>query len=206
MIATSGKDLKLPSSPDAEQQVIGSLLLAPERIGDIAKLLKPSDFLDSLHRATYSVIIAMHRDQLPIDVATVKAELDRCKAFVETGTRGAVYLAETSQSVSTAARVRYHADIVAEASRKRRVHEVVRQTLDTLRSDQLGDSCRLAFLESEAASLCGVKSSVLRDARLRGEITSTRIGGRIGYEVEELRAYLHRNRVQVETFGPRRAS
>ena len=61
-------------------------------------------------------------------------------------------------------------------------------------AEDLSSDTRLAYLEHEAASLLGVQCHVLRDARLRGEIISTRIGGRIGYETSEIKAYLERNR------------
>lgn len=53
---------------------------------------------------------------------------------------------------------------------------------------------RLAFPEREAASLLGLQSHQLRDARLRGEITATKVGALIGYERTELLDYLARNR------------
>ena len=53
---------------------------------------------------------------------------------------------------------------------------------------------RLAYTEPEAAGLLGIRSHQLRDARLRGEITATKVGGRIGYEKSELLAYLARQR------------
>lgn len=55
---------------------------------------------------------------------------------------------------------------------------------------------RLAYCEPEAAAMLGLKSHQLRDARLRGEITATRVGARIGYTREELLAYLARQRMQ----------
>ena len=57
---------------------------------------------------------------------------------------------------------------------------------------------RLAYSEPEAASALGVKAHVLRDARLRGEIQATKIGGRIGYEAAELKDYLTRNRINQQ--------
>ncbi len=57
-----------------------------------------------------------------------------------------------------------------------------------------GDDDRLAYPEAEAAKLLGIATHQLRDARLRGEIFATRVGGRIGYERTELLAYLVRNR------------
>lgn len=54
---------------------------------------------------------------------------------------------------------------------------------------------RLAYLEPEAAALLGLRAHQLRDARLRGEITATKVGGRLGYSREELLAYLARQQV-----------
>jgi len=85
--------------------------------------------------------------------------------------------------------------VIPEADLQPLVEAVVRQTVEQLQADSMlaGDG-RIAVLETEAASLIGVKSHTLRDARLRGEITATKIGGRIGYEISEIRAYLARNR------------
>ena len=57
-----------------------------------------------------------------------------------------------------------------------------------------GNDDRLAYTEAEAAKLLGIATHQLRDARLRGELVSTKVGGRIGYERSELLAYLARNR------------
>src|SRR5688572_22617128 len=51
---------------------------------------------------------------------------------------------------------------------------------------------RLAFNEPEAATLLGVRQHVVRDARLRGEIESTRVGSRIAYTRHDLLAYLEK--------------
>jgi hypothetical protein len=49
---------------------------------------------------------------------------------------------------------------------------------------------RLAFNEPEAAAQLGVAPHVLRDARLRGEIKHTKVGGRIMYTQQQLLDYL----------------
>ncbi len=75
------------------------------------------------------------------------------------------------------------------------VAAVVAETLQAIRENAATlDGARLAYSEPEAAAAMGCKPHVLRDARLRGEIISTKVGGRIGYESSELRAYLARNR------------
>jgi hypothetical protein len=77
------------------------------------------------------------------------------------------------------------------------LRELVRPIVEEVAAaigSRTGDEDRLAYLEADAAKLLGIASHQLRDARLRGEITSTRVGGRIGYERTELLAYLARNR------------
>ncbi|TWT35869.1 hypothetical protein KOR34_07650 [Posidoniimonas corsicana] len=74
------------------------------------------------------------------------------------------------------------------------VEAVVSQAIQDLAA--VGGDSRLAYPEAEAASLLGIRAHQLRDARLRGEITATKLGGRLGYERSELLAYLARQRQQ----------
>ena len=75
------------------------------------------------------------------------------------------------------------------------VAAVVAETLAALdNAAKQSTGTRLAYSEAEAAALLGVGRHVLRDARLRGEITATKVGGRLAYEAVELAAYLARNR------------
>jgi hypothetical protein len=73
------------------------------------------------------------------------------------------------------------------------VELVVAETLGRLPAAKEGP--RLAYNESEAARLLGVRRHVLRDARLRGEVRATRVGKRVAYERGELVAYLARGRM-----------
>jgi hypothetical protein len=72
------------------------------------------------------------------------------------------------------------------------VELVVAATLDRLSAQrqQFGD--QLAFSESEAAALLGVRRHVLRDARLRGEVVGVRIGKGIRYSRDELLRFLRK--------------
>lgn len=83
---------------------------------------------------------------------------------------------------------------VAESELRPLVVAIVAEVLATIERDPSPGN-RLAYSEPEAAGLLGVKPHVLRDARIRGEITPTKCGGRLAYEREELQAYLTRNRI-----------
>ena len=75
------------------------------------------------------------------------------------------------------------------------VASVVAEVLESLRREERADPLqRIAYSEPEAASILGVRPHVLRDARLRGEVISTRVGGRIAYEPDALKKYLANNR------------
>jgi len=70
------------------------------------------------------------------------------------------------------------------------VRAVVAEVLAELEARMVDDG-RLAFSEAEAADLLGIRPHVLRDARLRGEITACRIaGGRVRYTRHQLLEYL----------------
>jgi hypothetical protein len=59
---------------------------------------------------------------------------------------------------------------------------------------RFGPADRLAYAEREAAQLLGVKSHVLRDARLRGEITGAKLGRGYAYTRADLLAFLERRK------------
>lgn len=76
------------------------------------------------------------------------------------------------------------------------IHRVIEATLESIEADRMTLEGRIAFTEQEAAALLGVQRHTLRDARLRGEVTGSKVGKRIVYSKEELRAFLQRKRLK----------
>ncbi|HEX3658217.1 MAG TPA: helix-turn-helix domain-containing protein [Pirellulales bacterium] len=68
---------------------------------------------------------------------------------------------------------------------------VVVATLERVEQQRRHHGDRLAYTEPEAAALVGVKPHVLRDARLRGELSGKRVGKRTVYSRDELLRYLN---------------
>lgn len=66
------------------------------------------------------------------------------------------------------------------------IERIVTRVIDQRQADDEKLGQRLAYPEPEAAGLLGMKPYVLRDARLRGEVSGTRIGKRIYYGRDEL--------------------
>ena len=103
-----------PHSVEAEQSVVGGLLLdngAWDRIGD---LLGETDFYRYEHRLIYGAIAALINATKPADVITVFEQLQRLGKAEDIG--GLVYLNALAQSVPSAANIRRYAEIVRERS------------------------------------------------------------------------------------------
>jgi replicative DNA helicase len=103
-----------PHSVEAEQSVVGGLLLdngAWDRIGD---LLGDSDFYRYEHRLIYEAIASLINATKPADVITVFEQLQRLGKAEDCG--GLVYLNALAQSVPSAANIRRYAEIVRERS------------------------------------------------------------------------------------------
>jgi replicative DNA helicase len=112
--------LKLPPhSPEAEQSVLGGLLLengAADRIGDI---LGAEDFYSDAHRAVFDAIMHLISDNKPADVVTVGETLASLKKLDYIG--GMAYLGALVENVPTAANIRRYAEIVRERAILRRL-------------------------------------------------------------------------------------
>ena len=66
-----------PQSSDAEESIIGALLIDGEVMIEIAEILKPSDFYKPANGKVYAAIAALYEKQQPIDILTVSEELER---------------------------------------------------------------------------------------------------------------------------------
>ncbi len=112
--------LKLPPhSPEAEQSVLGGLLLensAADRVGDI---LAADDFYSDAHRAVFDAIMQLIDDNKPADVVTVGEILASLKKLDYIG--GMAYLGALVDNVPTAANIRRYAEIVRERAILRRL-------------------------------------------------------------------------------------
>lgn len=108
-----------PHSIEAEQSVLGALLLdngAWDRVGDV---LAEADFYRHEHRAIFTVIGASIAANRPADVVTVYEQLQMYGTAEECG--GIAYLNALAQSVPSAANLRRYAEIVRERAIKRQI-------------------------------------------------------------------------------------
>ena len=101
-----------PQSKEAEQAVLGSMIIDREAIFLAAELLVDQDFYSTSHQKIYGGIISLSEKGEPVDLVTLSEELQRKKCLEEVG--GRAYLVTLANAVPTAANVQYHSQIVRE--------------------------------------------------------------------------------------------
>jgi len=108
-----------PQAIEAEQSVLGAMMLSKDAIADVVEVVRPGDFYRPAHQLLYDAILDLYARGEPADAVTVSAELTRNGQLVRVG--GAPYLHTLISLVPTAANAGYYAQIVAERAILRRL-------------------------------------------------------------------------------------
>ena len=116
-------NLKLPPhSVEAEQSVLGGLLLDNSAWEKIADLVTEGDFYRHDHRLIYRHISKLVEHNKPADVITIAESLENSAKLVDAG--GLAYLGALAQNTPSAANIRRYAEIVRERAVMRKLVEV----------------------------------------------------------------------------------
>ena len=121
-VATEASSTRLkvpPHSIEAEQSVLGGLMLDDRAWDEAADKLEPADFYRPAHRIIFQVMRELAGGLQPLDVLTV-SEAIRARGLLEK-TGGVVYLAEVAESTPAASNVLAYARIVGERSTLRQL-------------------------------------------------------------------------------------
>ncbi len=111
-----------PHALDAEQSVLGAVLLDNESVATVIELLRPEDFYHGAHRVIYEKMLVLFERNEPIDVVTL-AEALRASSQLDTA-GGLEYLSQLIDLVPTAINSTYYARIIKEMSLRRKlIHE-----------------------------------------------------------------------------------
>jgi replicative DNA helicase len=108
-----------PHDIEAEEAVIGSLLIDPEAILKVAVSLKAEDFFSETNRVIYQACLALYQRNEAINQITVAHELMRQDKLEQIG--GAAFLSHLISNVPTSLHVEYYAQIVSNAAVMRRL-------------------------------------------------------------------------------------
>ncbi len=109
----------VPQSREAEEAVIGSILINPEAYYEVAQFLKEDDFYIHRHRWIWQVFTRLHERRVPIDLLTVVQELDQLGHLAEVG--GAAYITGLINNVPTSLHAGAYGRIVEETSIRRKM-------------------------------------------------------------------------------------
>ena len=159
-----------PQNNEAEQSVLGSILLQPSALISSMEFIQASDFYRRSHQLIFQAMIDLNEKNEEIDVITVANLLETSGQLEDVG--GTPYLAELANVVPTAANVEYYAQIVEERSLLRRLiqasTDIISNTYEE--SDEVSnllDNAEQKILEvSERKNRSGFTkiSDVLRDS------------------------------------------
>ncbi|MFT7389526.1 MAG: replicative DNA helicase [Candidatus Endobugula sp.] len=116
----SSSSQPLPHSPEAEQAVLGGLMLANNFYDAVAEVLKFGDFFKKTHQQIFTAINSLAEAEQPFDIITLSEELARHDELERIG--GIAYLSEVAKNTPSASNITAYARIVRE-------HATIRQLI-----------------------------------------------------------------------------
>ena len=149
-----------PHSIEAEEAVIGAVLIYPEALLELSSLVQPDDFYELKHRWIWEAILALSERNDAIDLLTVTEELRHRQKLEDVG--GAVYVAQLANNTPTYLYAETYAQVVQRAAVRRRLMEAAGKIADLARDE--GRELQ------EAISAAEVALFAVTDQSLRQEI------------------------------------
>jgi replicative DNA helicase len=104
---------------EAEQSVLGAILVRPDVLDEVVDLVQPEDFYREDHSHIYRVMLGLYNSEQPVDLVTVNARLKEV-GWLE-GVGGPVFLAGLSEEVGFATNAVYYAKMVRDKALLRRL-------------------------------------------------------------------------------------
>ncbi|MES0832232.1 replicative DNA helicase [Nocardiopsis tropica] len=111
-----------PHDIQAEQSVLGGMLLSKDAITQVVEIIRSADFYRPAHQIIYDSVVDLFSRGEPVDAISVNAELTKRGEATRVG--GALYLHTLTEAIPTAANAGYYAKIVSDRAVLRRLVEV----------------------------------------------------------------------------------
>ncbi|MBM0868322.1 replicative DNA helicase [Staphylococcus auricularis] len=135
---------QMPNSNEAEQSVLGAIIIDPKLINSTQEVLLPESFYRGAHQHIFRAMMELNQDEREIDAVTLMDKLIQEGRLNEAG--GAEYLGELSTVVPTTRNIDYYIDIVYKHAAKRRLIQVA----DSIAKDGYNDELDLDSVLSDA--------------------------------------------------------
>ena len=139
-----------PQNVEAEQSILGALMLSKDAIASVLGQIQPEDFYINRHAEMFKAVLSLYQKNEAIDIVTMVDELNKMKTLDKAG--GKEYIADVLNSVPTAANVHHYVDIVKEKSVLRRMINVGTDVVgkafeDAEESDEMLNNAIKDFME-----------------------------------------------------------
>ena len=122
-----------PQAVEIEEAVLGGMLIDHEAASIALQILKPDDFYKPANRHIFESVYKLYERDNPLDIITLENQLKDQNLLDLCG--GISYLTQLTRSVSSAANIEYHAQIIAEKAIKRNLiltcTEIIKESYDT---------------------------------------------------------------------------
>lgn len=140
-----------PHNTDAEQSVLGALLINPDAIDDVIAKLQPSDFFDPVYRSIYSGICELYAANQPIDFVTVSNKLKTDSLVEKHG--GSTFIATLSENVPTSSHIEKYAEIVTNQSTRRQLISMGKSVADVAGDESKSTTDLIESVEQQLLQL-----------------------------------------------------
>lgn len=134
----------LPQSIEAEEAVLGAILVNPMSLGKIVEFLKPETFYKPAHKVIYEAILELFKKNEPIDIVTVSEHLRNKEELDAAGGRS--YINDLALNVVTTANIEFYAKIIQEKEIKRALinagSEIVSMSYENEDTDNVLDNAQ----------------------------------------------------------------
>ena len=146
-----------PQNVEAEQSVLGGILIENDAINKVVEILTPEDFYRDAHRRIYNALINLSSRDEPADLITLTNELRKIDQLDAAG--GASYITSLIDSVPTAANIEYYARIVKEKSILR---QLIQTSTDIITESYQDRSDVESFLDEVERSIFQISENRVR--------------------------------------------
>src|SRR5574342_221921 len=131
-------DQLLPHSTEAEEAVLGSILINPDALFEVMGFLKDVDFFIVRHAWIYEAMLALHKAAMPIDHMTVTSYLEETSKLSEVG--GLAYILGLIHKTPSSLNIEGYGRIVQRMSLRRKLLDAASQIARIAHSDETDDT------------------------------------------------------------------
>ena len=146
-----------PQNIEAEQSVLGALLIDANAIEKISGIIKAEDFYRQDNRIIFEAMVNLHNRNEAVDLVTVTEELRKMGKLDAVG--GISAITALSNAVPTAANVAYHANIVAEKSLRRQLISAATEVAATGYEDEADIETTIDLAEQKILSVANKRNN-----------------------------------------------